>query len=371
MNFLLYIWVAATIYLSVFYLYFHWRLVFYKPKPPKPFSKPVSVVICARNESGNLRKNLPKILSQKNMVFEVLVVNDRSQDDSAEVLARFKMQYPNLTVIENRGDSSYVGKKRALLLGLEHAENDYFILIDADCEPRSDQWLSTMASGFNTKSVILGVSPYISTSSLAGKLTQWETLLTAQHYLSFALAGMPFMGVGRNMGYTREIFEASDKFESHLNLPSGDDDLFVSQMATSKNTGIELHSESLTWSKGPKDFETWWKQKRRHLSTSSYYKAVPSILLGLFGLAQLVFYTAIIPALVYSILQSNEMVFHLVWILVLVKFAVQAISVRSAAKRLQEKFKLGFFPLWEFLVVVFLAIIHIQNKLAGRPNSWS
>ncbi len=305
------------------------------------------------------------------MVFEVLVVNDRSTDNSAEVLKRFKMQYPNLTVIENSGDSNSTGKKPALLLGLELAKHDYFILTDADCEPKSDQWLATMASGFNTKDLILGVSPYNFQASIAGKLTQWETLLTAQHYLSFALAGIPFMGVGRNMGYTRELFEASDKFQSHLHIPSGDDDLFVSQMATSKNSGIELQEESFTWSDGPKDFETWWRQKRRHLSTSSSYKAVPSILLGSFGLAQLIFYTAIVPAFIYSVIQPNETVFHLIWILILAKFAVQAISIRSLSGRLNQKSKLGFFPLWEFLVVVFLAIIHIQNKLAGRPKSWS
>ncbi len=299
------------------------------------------------------------------------MVNDRSTDNSAEVLKRFKMQYPNLTVIENRGNPNYAGKKQALLLGLEAAKNDFFILTDADCAPKSDQWLSSMASGFNSKSILLGVSPYNFATSLAGRLTQWETLLTAQHYLSFALAGMPYMGVGRNMGYTRALFEASDKFQSHLHIPSGDDDLFVSQMATSKNTGIQIQPESLTWSEGPKDFETWWRQKRRHLSTSSSYKALPSILLGSFGLAQLVFYTAVIPVCIYGVLQSNEVVFHLVWILILGKFVVQAISVHNVTRRLQQKAKLGFFPLWEFLVVVFLAIIHIQNKLAGRPKSWS
>ncbi len=305
------------------------------------------------------------------MVFEVLVVNDRSTDNSTEVLKRFKMQYPNLTVIENSGNPNYAGKKQALLLGLEAAKNDYFIFTDADCAPKSDQWLSSMASGFNSKSILLGSSPYNSASSLAGRLTQWETLLTAQHYISFALAGMPYMGVGRNMGYTRALFEASDKFQSHLHIPSGDDDLFVSEMATSKNTDIQIQPESLTWSDGPEDFETWWRQKRRHLSTSSSYKALPSILLGSFGLAQLIFYTALVPVFIYSVLQSNEVVFHLVWILILGKFVVQAISVHNVSRRLQQKTKLGFFPLWEFLVVVFLAIIHIQNKLAGRPKSWS
>ncbi len=371
MNFLLYIWIASTGYLVLFYLVFHWRLVFYKPKKIIPFDKPVSIVICARNEEANLRKNLPKILSQKNMIYEVLVVNDRSTDGTAEILERYTRQFPNLTIIENKGEPDYVGKKPALRLGLEKAKHDYFIVTDADCAPTSDQWLFTMASGFNSKSLVLGVGPYISQSSFAGRLTHWETLLTAQHYLSFSLAGLPYMGVGRNMGFTRELYEQSDKFQSHLNLPSGDDDLFVSQMATSRNSGIELNKNALMWSESPKNLEQWWRQKRRHLSTSSHYKPLPSILLGTFGLAQLIFYTALIPAMVFSFIQPIELLLHITLALLIAKFAIQAVVVYNLNYRIHQKAIIGFFPLWEFLVVVFLAIIHIQNKLAVRPKAWS
>jgi cellulose synthase/poly-beta-1,6-N-acetylglucosamine synthase-like glycosyltransferase len=305
------------------------------------------------------------------MVFEVLVVNDRSTDQTAEVLARFKMQYPNLTVITNTNDKGYVGKKQALKLGLQKAKHPYFILTDADCTPASDQWLYRMASGFNSKQLILGMGPYFSNKSFASKLTRWETLLTAQNYLSFALAGIPYMGVGRNMAYTRKLFEQSNQFQSHLQLPSGDDDLFVGQVANGANATIQWHSDALIWSEAPENFTAWWKQKRRHLSTSGYYKVLPSILLGGFGLAQLLFYTALIPVFIFSFFQSHQFLMHLVWILIVIKFTTQMVAVKPMAKKVYGETKLSFFPLWEFLVVVFLAIIHIQNKVAGRPKAWS
>ncbi len=362
---LLYIWAAATIYLILFYGYFHLRLLFRGPAPSGSFSEAVSVVICAHNEATNLRRNLPKILTQKNVHFEVLVVNDRSTDETAEVLARFKMQYPNLTIVENRADPDYVGKKKALLLGLENARHDYFVLTDADCEPYSDQWLSHMASGFNSHSLVLGVSPYKWVGGITSGLTQWETLLTAQNYLSFALAGLPYMGVGRNMAYSRSLFESSDRFSSHLDIPSGDDDLFVGQVATSKNSGVEMHPDSFTWSEGPADFKSWWRQKKRHLSTSGAYKPLPGLLLGGFGLSQLMFYTALIPLLIWF--EQMELIIGLG----VVKFSVQLISLLPAALKLRQSKTLWLFPLWEFLTVVLLALIHLENKLAGRSKTWN
>lgn len=361
---LLYIWAAAAIVLMIYYLIFHLRLVFYKNKKPADFAEPVSVVICARNEAANLRKNLPKILTQKNCIFEVLVVNDRSTDESAAVLDRLRMQYPNLRVVENKGHADYVGKKQALLLGLKEARHAYFVLTDADCEPQSDQWLSKMSAHFASKNLILGFSPYYPVQNLAGMLTQWETLLTAQQYLSFALAGIPYMGVGRNMAYSRTLFEKSDHFASHLTLPSGDDDLFVGKVQQYAHSAIEISEDSFTWSHAPKNFKSWWRQKRRHLSTSYSYRPLPAFLLGLFGLSQLVFYTALWPLL----FGGDGIVF---WILLALKFVAQLISLLPVAYRLKQKQILWLFPVWEFLVVVFLGIIHLQNKLAGRPQKWS
>lgn len=365
MDILLYIWAGATVYLIAFYTFFHLRLIFYRQGTRQEFGAPVSVVICARNEAGNLRKNLPKIFSQKNVHFEVVVVNDRSTDATPEVLSRFLMQYPNLTVVENRGDSTYVGKKQALLLGLQKAKHDYFILTDADCEPVSDQWLSTMSSHFNEKQMVLGVSPYRYQPSFAGRLTQWETLLTAQHYLSFALAGIPYMGVGRNIGYSRNLFEKSDRFASHLHLPSGDDDLFVSQVANGHNTAIEINPGSFTWSEGPQNFNGWWRQKKRHLSTSGSYKMIPAVLLSSFGLAQLIFYVI----LIFLLLTGWQ--WQIVLGLLVLKFSIQLLTIIPLARKLKQTQVLWLFPVWEILTVVFLAIIHFQNKIAGRPTTWN
>lgn len=362
-NLLFYIWAAAAVYLILFYTLVHSRLAFYRPKAKVPFSEPLSVVICARNEAANLRKNLPKILSQKNAHYEVVVVNDRSTDQTAEVLQRFKMQYPNLQVVESHAERP--GKKSALLKGLESAKHSYFLLTDADCEPTTNQWLASMAANFSKKSVVLGFSPYKVTKGFISRLVQWETLLTAQNYLSMARAGLPYMGVGRNLGYSKAFFESSDRFASHSDLASGDDDLMIGQVAKRSNTTIEIAEETFTWSSAPEDLKTWWRQKRRHLSTSYRYKPVISMLLGLFGLSQLMFYTFVWPLL---FLYWNNFTFEG---LLLGKFVVQALVLFPAAYKLRQQRALLLFPLWEMLVTLFLALIHLQNKLGGSPRKWN
>lgn len=325
------------------------------------------MVICAKNEAQNLKRNLPKILTQKNVIFELVIVNDGSEDDTSEVLAKFKTQYPNLKVVE----AIHKGKKKALLQGLENASHDYFMLTDADCSPESNNWLANMSSSFHSADLVLGVSPHYYKNTLAGKLTYWETLLSAQNYLGMALAGRPYMGVGRNMGYSRELFEGSDKFESHMHIASGDDDLFVSQMGNATNSAVQLHRDSFTWSDGPKDLKAWWRQKRRHLSTSVAYTRSTTFLLGGLGLSQLIFYSALLPLLIYAVYNCGSLISILVFALLGIKLSVQTITVYNMVKRIGLSVNLTMYPLWEFLVVVFLAIIHFQNNLAGRPKTWN
>lgn len=356
------LWLLATAYLVFHYLIFNARLAFYR-EPERNFTGPVSVVICARNEAANLRKNLPVILTQKEVAYEVVVVNDRSTDGTDEILKKLKGQYPNLKTIEHRPAYPATGKKAALLAGLRAAGHPHFVLTDADCRPSSPLWLRGMAAHFQSRELVLGFSPYRKEKGLASYLTQWDTLQTAQQYFSFALAGRPYMGVGRNLAYSRKLFESSDQFASHLHLASGDDDLFVGQIGTKQNTAISLSPHTFTWSGPPKNFKNWWRQKRRHLTTASSYSAFTAFLLANFGGAQLLFYLLLPGAAAFL----SPQVF---WSVLLLKFLVQMAVTFPLAKRLRQTHVLWFWPVWEFLTVLFLALIHLQNLLQPKKQSW-
>ena len=227
-------WIFAGLVLIqlIYTIVFFGRLAFRKPAAKNPQLPPVSIVIAARNESDNLFENLPKILDQYYPAeFEVVVVNHQSIDDSKYLLDALQRSYPHLVVMEvERSKHLKASKKLPLTLGIKKARFEHLILTDADCSPSSDHWLVRMAEQFSEqKQLVLGYGPYKPEPGLLNKVIRFDTTMIAVHYFSMAINGMPYMGVGRNMAYTKTLFNSVKGFKSHYALASGDDDLFVQQ----------------------------------------------------------------------------------------------------------------------------------------------
>jgi len=235
----------------LFYLFGFGSFSFSKTKRTLSFDAPVSVIIASKNEVENLKNNLPSILDQKYSNFEVIIINDASTDTSLEVIRNLQQQNKHLKLINIEFTSSYTGnKKNAISKGIEIASNDYLLFTDADCKPNSKYWISQMVSHFSdTKNIVLGYGAYKKNrSSFLNKLIRYETLLAAIQYFSYAKIGIPYMGVGRNLAYKKELFFITNGFESHKHIKSGDDDLFINQIATNKNTEICFTKNSFTHS---------------------------------------------------------------------------------------------------------------------------
>ena len=363
MEILFYCWVFFSLYLIFHYLWFHGRLVFHAENAGT-FNRGVSVVICAHNEEENLKQNLPKILVQEYGEFEVLVVDDHSTDGTKKVLEVHSRQFPRLRALNFEAEKKSRGKKEALMFGIENARYPYMVFTDADCAPATKGWLGTMCSQFDRKEIALGVSPYIFKDSIAGRLTRWETFLTSQQYLSFAKAGIPYMGVGRNLAYTKDVYERSSKMKDHLHLPSGDDDLLISEVAQAQNVAVILDSNASTYSDAPETLKQWWGQKRRHLSTSYHYKAGPAFFLAMFGISQLGFYALLIPVIFFF--WNNPLFQIMLW----GKLVLQYLTMGPFAIKTKQTGALSLFFVIEPLVVMLLAIIHFQNKLSGNSKNW-
>lgn len=257
---------------------------------------PLSVIICARNEEENLRTFLLSVLAQDYPEFEVILVNDYSEDDSKWLLKEFMATHPNLRVIEIAEHIRLKhGKKFAVTLGVKGAQYEHLVFTDADCQPQSDQWLRKMAAAFSSdKEIVLGYSPYLKQDGLLGLLIQFETFHTAMSYLSYALKGNAYMGVGRNMAYTKSLFFKGKGFASHMHIPSGDDDLFVNQNATRTNTAICIDPDAHVWSKPKETFTAYYRQKTRHAGASKAYKSGHRRMLARQLISAVLFYLACI-----------------------------------------------------------------------------
>lgn len=222
-----------------------------------------------------------------------------------------------------------------------------------------------MTSGLDDKTeIVIGYGAYDKIQgSFLNKLIRFETLLTALQYFSYALAGIPYMGVGRNLAYKKSNFQHIDGFSSHLSVKSGDDDLFVSEVANDSNTQIRSTLESTTVSVAHSSFSGWIRQKRRHITTADHYKKKTKILLGLFFLSQLSFYVLFL-ALIFegTYLLASISAFTL-------RFLLWYWNVSKAARKLNEKDLVLFGPLFEISIIFMQLYIYLRN-LASPPKHW-
>jgi len=286
-----------------YYLYFFRRLAFYQ-SPVKKSSQeyPVSVIICARDEAHNIAHNLPGILVQKyKTTHEVIVVNDNSTDETKYLLDEFRKMFKNLNPILLKQEAKMIpGKKFPLSMGIKSAKYEVVLLTDADCVPASELWIQKMQDGYyDEKQIVLGYGTFHKKPGMLNKLIRFETFHSALQYLSFALAGVPYMGVGRNLSYKKELFFNNKGFSAINHIPGGDDDLFINMVANKRNTAIVIEKDAHTLSEAAPTWSIWQKQKFRHYTTSKYYKAKHKFLLGLYSLTQVLLYPFTLAAILF------------------------------------------------------------------------
>lgn len=363
---LLFCFISFTAIQLIYYGYVFGKFATYSPKSPTQKNIGISVLICAKNEAQNLKENLPKILNQNYPKFEIVLINDNSSDDTLTIMKAFARTSDHVKIVDVKPIEKFWGnKKYALTLGIKAATFDYLLFTDADCKPVSANWITEISKHFsNEKSLIIGYSPYRKIKkSLLNLLIRYETFLTAVQYFSYARLGMPYMAVGRNLAYKKGLFFEANGYMNHMEVKSGDDDLFVNQVATKANVELCISQASFVESEPKTKFEDWILQKRRHITTAKHYKSHHKVLLGLFYLSQIGFWSLGIILMIVS--------FHwkLVLGLILLRFVVQYLSFLSCSKKLGEVDLLFWLPILEFLLLLVQFFIFIQN-LISKPQHW-
>ena len=366
LDILFYTFISIICIQYVFYGFLFSQFAFAKTKKATQKNIGISVLVCAKNEAENLQKFLPSILDQEYPNFEVILINDSSHDETLDVMKSFKAKYSNVKIVDVVPVEKFWGnKKYALTLGIKAASNEYLLFTDADCKPISKQWIKAMSSHFtNTKTIVLGYGAYKKQkNSLINKLIRFETLFTAIQYFSYAKIGIPYMGVGRNLGYKKETFFSASGFMSHMSIRSGDDDLFVNQVANSKNTSICFSKESFTESIPETSFKSWLNQKKRHVSASKHYKLKHKLLLSFFYLSQILFWVLSIVLIAFL---YNWMA---VLSLFMLRIILQYISIGYSAKKLDALDTIALLPFLEVFLIISQLVIFISN-LFKKPYSW-
>ena len=329
-------------------------------------SLPVSVVVAARNEEENLKMLLPKLQSQDHPDFEVIVVLDRPEDGSAEYISEISRTDNRFrSVVVDDLPKDWDGKKYAVTKGVEAAHNEVIVLTDADCVPSSDHWLSSMSKVYDdTTEIVLGYSAYQKRAGFLNKLIRFETMYTAIQYLSFALLGNPYMGVGRNLSYRKSLFLKKGGLEAIKGLTGGDDDLFVNRNGNRLNTKVVLGKESLTLSKPKTSWKKYFVQKKRHLSAGRYYRSLDKILLGLYSFTILSFWA------IFIILSLPGTEPILTWGGFFIRFLLFHLTFAIAGRAIGDPLKLWSVAVLEFTYIIYYWIPGVAAGVS-KTTKWS
>lgn len=362
------IFIACIALQCLYYILLFARLNFVRPFSGMPeFLPPASVVICAKNEAGNLARYLKVVLIQQYKQYEVIVVNDQSTDNTTDVLVDFYLRNQNLKIVNIPvGEHKpYEGKKYALQKGIEAATFDTIVVTDADCRPATTQWLAKMVGAYmNQTAVVLGYSPYEKQPGFLNKLIRYENFMTALQYFGYAKAGIPYMGVGRNLSYRKSMFTSFGGFDKAKNLPTGDDDLLVNAMATGKNTELCIDKDAFVYTKAETTFSGWLNQKRRHLRSGFKYKFYHIGLLFLFQLAGFCSYAFFVFLLANG--EMIKLVLGLFGGMLLVKF----ISTFNIYRKLGVGDLVTISPLLDIAYTIYLLIVFFLILLKPK-KSWT
>ena len=350
----------------LYYLVIFGKFAFAKITVGTPKRLAVSVIVCAKNEAENVSKFVPLLAAQNFPDFEIILIDDASSDNTLDIFEEFEKQYSNVRLVKVvNNEAFWANKKFALTLGIKAAKNEYLLFTDADCRPDSENWISEMSSHFTLKrTIVLGYGAYEKVAgSFLNKIIRFETMITAVQYFSWAKAGKPYMGVGRNLAYKREEFFKTNGFIEHMKIRSGDDDLFINQAANKNNTAISFNPTGFTYSEPNTTFKDWFNQKRRHVSTASHYKTFDKFQLSLFYISQIMFF----------ILAIILLAFLYEWIVVLsligFRYLFTWIVLGFSSGKLKEKDVMYWFPVIE-IVVIFTQMNVFLTNIFSKPVHW-
>lgn len=329
---------------------------------------PASVIVVGRNEAENFRKNLPGILNQDYPNFEVIAVNDQSTDESEDVIEELQAQYPHLRLVKvPENDQFWNGKKFGLALGIKAAEHEHLLLTDADCFPESPDWIKEMISGFmGGKEIVLGYGNVEKRPGFVNTLTRFETFHTALQYFAWSFWGMTYMGVGRNLAYRKSLWFEQNGFIKHIQVPSGDDDLFINSAAKKGKVGRVAKNTAHTQTESKVTFGQWLRQKRRHYSTVGLYKPLHQLVLGAYALTSFCFW----PLFIASAIMNTDLLLYITSGIGAFRIVNQYVVGFMASRFLGNRDVVFAWPLWELTLTYAGLYLVFLNTWKGRPKRW-
>ena len=344
----------------------YWIVIFrplaYHHTPNSSQASPVTIITCVKDAYFDLPFLLDCLAIQAyDSEIEIIVVDDYSTHQYDEL----KEKYASVKWV--KPDKDRPGKKEAILAGVAAASYDLLLFTDADCRP-SEMWVQCMTSSQGQSDIVLGYSPMIQSTTFISRLARYETFMTALQYLGLCLRGLPYMGVGRNMLVQRSVYQEHNIYEGYESYASGDDDILIQYAAKSKlKISINTDEESFVYTKSPKTFQKYIRQKSRHVTTSATYALKHQIILFIFAAVHIGSIGLLLASFFLTSYDLGIYIFLIYWIVA--RFGFSRLWTRLVVGDL--KWRLPIIDIFMAGVYVLVSLISIKNFIFQKPKTWS
>lgn len=321
--------------------------------------QPVSVVITAQNDAEFLKNNLKYFLEQNYPVYEVIVVDDCSDDETHTLIGQYMHKYPHLRTTSIKADSKFLHtRKLAINIGMKAAKYDIVLFSEGNCSPVSSNWIDVMQSAFKPETnVVVGYSKLKKENSFRGHLILFDRFIRNIRTLGFAIRRNAFRGDGSNVAYRKEAYFKNNCFAGNANTEVGYDALPVKELSDGKNIEVVIHPDAHIYVDYVDVKREWKHYKSLYFKSRRYYKSGLKVKLDTIPFVKFLLLTSFILLTVFF---SNKLLIALVMGVYLL---IRAVNVKLLANILNERFLFINSLYMELLVGVISFVQYLKARI--------
>ena len=318
----------------------------------------ISVIIPARNEAKNIEDLLADLAKQTYPQFQVVVVDDHSEDNTSSSVVGAIVGDPRFRLIKNEG----AGKKAALATGIKIASGPILVTTDADCRV-SSEWLSALTSSFDNEKVKMVFGPVrMESTNLFSSLQSLEFASLIGSGMSMASWNYPIMCNGANLAFRKTAFDEVGGHDDNLHIPSGDDEFLMRKIQARYPGGVRpaFHRQSVVSTSPNITLNEFLQQRIRWAGKWPHNTSLLSKALAVF-----IFCFQLSIVLLPLLVATGRVDIKLGAILVLSKASIEFLFLKMVSNFLSLRWNWVAFAILQFvypLYVVFVGLLSNFNS---------
>jgi glycosyltransferase involved in cell wall biosynthesis len=347
-------------------LFFSLRILIHKKRKPAAGEKvPLSLLLTIRNEEDNLKKNLPEILKLKNADFEVVAVDDFSQDNSLPVLGVMKQDDVRIR-FSSLNQETRNSVKMAQNIALKAAKNEWVMAVPVSVSGFGPGWLSCIAElAGSAHSIVVNYSNVAAAKGFINQLYRVENFMQQYKSAGFCKAGLPFVYSEANVAFRKEMYFKSGGYGQKVKEPYANLELIFNASLRKRNTVIHLQAETAVWQSMKVSKDDYFELLKKSIRIENYLSFPKKLVLFLDEFTKLFFVPALI--LVIALIPELWVIYSILTVLLLV---LQLLIIKIILNRLNERKLFLSSLVYDLLMPFFRVYYRWYFKQRIRNHKW-